>query len=102
MIKVRTEAQMLELLDKDFAWRLKEIADIRSSIPNAAGTKEKALLRAGVALLYAHWEGFIKTSSEYYLSFVSNQRLRYEQLKSCFIVFGLKKELNFIIDSKKT
>lgn len=101
MMKIKTEKQMFELLDNDFSWRLKEIADIKSSIPSASGTKEKVLIRAGVALLYAHWEGFIKTSSEYYLSFVSNRRLKYEQLKTCFIVFGIKKELNFIVESKK-
>lgn len=58
------------------------------------------LYRAGIPILYAHWEGFVKKSSEAYLNFVTNQGLSYNELKSCFIIFGLKKEIEQLTDTK--
>jgi RiboL-PSP-HEPN len=58
-------------------------------------------VRAGIALLYAHWEGFIKTASLAYLNYINNQGVRYQELKSCFVVFGLKAYLNLLVVSRK-
>ena len=44
-------------------------------------------------LLYAHWEGFIKNATMAYVNFVNSQRLRYDELASCFITFGVKRRL---------
>lgn len=101
MTRIRTQTDLLDLLDRDFSWRIREISDVKTSVRSIPSMRASTFLRAGVALLYAHWEGFIKTSSEFYLTFVGSQRLRYEELKTCFIVFGLKKELDFIAASKK-
>jgi hypothetical protein len=54
-----------------------------------------------VALVYAHWEGFIKAASEAYLDFVDNQGHMYRELKSCFAVFGLKGKLALLSDSRQ-
>jgi MAE_28990/MAE_18760-like HEPN len=103
MSEIRTLNDLQDWLDRDIAWRIKEISSVKSSLrsDSGAGRYTKAMVRAGVALLYAHWEGFIKTASETYLEFISNQRLEYVALKPCFIVFGLKRELSFIEHSKK-
>lgn len=66
------------------------------------GTEQKTFIRAGVALVYAHWEGFIKEASEIYLSYVDNQGHTYRDLKSCFAVFGLKGRLAILADSRKS
>jgi hypothetical protein len=103
MSEVRTINQLQDWLDGDIAWRIKEISSVKSSLrsDSGAGRYTKAMVRAGVALLYAHWEGFIKTASETYIQFISNQRLQYVALKPCFIVYGLKRELSFMEQSKK-
>ena len=81
-------------MDDEFAWRLKEIADVKSTIRAADAVRQKTLIRAGIPLLYAHWEGFVKAASETYLNYVANQGHKYRELRSCFIVRGLKGQLN--------
>ncbi len=93
VMKIRTTEQLLEKIDTDFAWRRKELSVI---FGNAKSTKEplqSTALRVGIALLYAHWEGFIKYASEMYLEFVASQKLRYCDLNHSFIALAFRKEL---------
>jgi hypothetical protein len=99
MGKIRTVAQAQDVLDNEFAWRLKEIANVKSAIRTADATRERTLIRAGIPLLYAHWEGFVKVASETYLNYVANQGHKYRELKSCFIIRGLKGGLNELAES---
>lgn len=102
MGKIRTVSQAQDVLDDEFAWRLKEIANVKSAVRVAAPIQQRTLIRAGVPLLYAHWEGFVKASSEIYLNYVANQRHKYRELKSCFIVWGLKRRLNEFAESSNS
>lgn len=101
MAKIRTANQLQDHLDKDMGWRAKEIATLKSGIRSAAGSSEKTLLRAGTALLYAHWEGFVKNASRAYLNYVDCQNLNYLDLKNCFAVFGFKSHLNTLVSSQR-
>lgn len=100
MAKIRTLTQLQEILDKEMSWRIKEISDFRL-IAKTQTTRSPTFIRAGVALVYAHWEGFIKSASEHYLNFVDNQGHVYRDLKTCFMVFGLKGRLALLSDSRK-
>jgi HEPN superfamily RiboL-PSP-like protein len=100
MSKIRTVTQLQETLDEEMGWRIKEIAAFRLATKTQDGDR-KAFIRAGVALVYAHWEGFIKAASEAYLNFVDNQGHIYRDLKSCFAVFGLKGKLALLVDSRQ-
>lgn len=101
MTPVRTATQLQDLLDSDFAWRIQEISSMKSAIGKTPSGRNRMLLRAGIMLLYAHWEGLVKNSSQWYLEYVSSQRLNYDQLLPCFIVFGLKKHLNELDESER-
>lgn len=79
-------------MDADMGWRIKEISTFKLTV-RADGVNRKVFVRAGVALVYAHWEGFIKAASEAYLNFVDNQGHIYRELKSCFAILGLKRRL---------
>jgi hypothetical protein len=100
MAKIRTLTQLQIVLDTEMGWRIKEIADFRLAT-KAQTTSSRTFIRAGVALVYAHWEGFIKAASEHYLNFVDNQGHIYRDLKTCFAVFGLKGRLALLSDSRK-
>lgn len=102
MSKIRTLTQLQDELDKEMSWRRKEISGLKLSVKSAGSLTEGTLVRAGVTLLYAHWEGFIKNSSLIYLNFVNNQGLTYKDLKSCFVVFGMKGHLNTLTVSRKS
>lgn len=102
MGKIKTVSEAQDVLDNEFAWRLKEIADIKSVIRAADDIRQRTLIRAGIPLLYAHWEGFVKVASETYLNYVANQGHKYSELKSCFIVRGLKGRLNELAQSNNS
>lgn len=101
MSKLKTEADIQDFLDKELTWRILEISNIKGALANASGPKKWALIRAGIPLLYAHWEGFVKSSSKAYLEFVLSQRHKFNELKPCFTAHGFKKELNLLIKSNK-
>lgn len=101
MAVVRTLLQLQDSLDQDLGWRIKEIGTFRIESARG-GEKSKVFTRAGIALLYAHWEGFIKKSSEIYLEYVSKLGLKYEELETCFVIFGLKGKINTLVSSRKS
>lgn len=101
MAKIRTLTHLQEALDSEMAWRIREISTFRLA-SKREGVEQQALIRAGVAMVYAHWEGFIKAASENYLNFVNNQGHRYRELKTCFVVFGMKSRLALLGDSRKS
>lgn len=101
MSKIRSLTQLQDSLDKGYGWRLKEIADLKTTVKGRFFLGQSTIIRAGVPLLYAHWEGFIKQTSQDYLNYVSCQRMTYGDLASCFVVFGAKKHLGSITGSKK-
>lgn len=100
MPDIHTLAQLQDALDKEMAWRKKEIAAFRMA-SKGNGQEAAFFIRAGIALLYAHWEGMIKISSEHYLNFVQHQGHTYRELKSCFAVFGLKGKLHLLSNSRQ-
>ncbi len=100
-MKLHTVSQLQTVLDGDFAWRLKEIADLKSAVKGGA-LSDRTLIRAGVALLYAHWEGFVKLAATSYISFVDLQGKRYDQLQTCFSVFGMRKHVADVVGAKKS
>lgn len=100
MSKIRTSTEFIDRLDEAFSWRLKEIADIKTTAIANSSLAQPTVIRAGIPLIYAHWEGFVKESSQLYLTFVASQRLRYDELASCFVVFGVKKHLSTLSNSK--
>ena len=101
MAKIRTVLHLQETLDADMSWRIREISTFRLASKQDRVDRD-TLIRAGVAMVYAHWEGFIKFASESYLDFVNNQGHRYRELKTCFIVFGMKGKLAVLGDGKKS
>ena len=102
MKKLQTPLLLQGFLDDDFSWRLKEIADVKILAKQAISFRQRTLIRAGVPLLYAHWEGFVKNSSLAYLNFVSCQGLSYRELETCFVVFGVKRALAGLTSSRKS
>jgi hypothetical protein len=104
MSKIRTQTDLSDALDKELSWRKKELSIIRSFIPkNQKKNNEtlEAAIRCGVALLYAHWEGFIKNAGTFYVEYVANLRKPFKDLSSNFVAIGLRKELQEAASSSK-
>lgn len=100
---MKTKDDLLQKIDDDLIWRRRELTDFRAVIQDVAQNprRKSALLRAGVVLLYAHWEGFVKCCGSYYLEFVANQGLKASDLRSNFIAIKLKSRLSEATKSNK-
>ena len=101
-MKTRTLAELSEFLDDEFAWRRKELTIVWSDIKSANSSEKSTRLRGGVALLYAHWEGFVKQAGEAYLIFVSSKGLKLEELNSSFLALALRTKLVEFSNSNDT
>lgn len=102
MTRLRTVLDLQDALDEDHAWRVKELANYGLASRAAGSVAQSTLVRAGVPLVYAHWEGFVKCASTFYLKFVNDQKLKYEELSACFVVFGAKRHLADLVGSRRS
>lgn len=102
MKRLQTQNQLQDFLDAEFGWRIKEISTLKAAVKSSPYISEQTLVRASIALLYAHWEGFIKSAATAYVTYVNNQGLSYSELKTCFVVLGFKKTLHDVQQSKQS
>jgi len=81
----RTLEMFSDNLDDELGWRRQELLILKNKIPAQKNIDQTTLLRANYAMLYAHWEGFIKSIAENYIDYVKLRRLNLQDLKPCFI-----------------
>ncbi|NLD26156.1 MAG: hypothetical protein GX661_02220 [Acholeplasmataceae bacterium] len=93
-MKIRTISQLSDFLSAELSWRRKELTILKGQVENnsLANNANLVFLRGGVALLYAHFEGYIKKASTAYLEFVRMQRLLYKDLSNHFFSIALKQK----------
>lgn len=103
-MKIKNLTDLGEKIDNELAWRKKELTSIRVDVESSQ-IKEKSeqsrAIRSGIAMLYAHWEGAIKSIAEFYLIYVSGLNLKYGELKNNFLAIAIKNSLNEFEDTKK-
>jgi hypothetical protein len=99
---IRTTDELIERVGRDLIWRRKELSELKGLAQEMQGQiRSRVIIRSAVALLYAHWEGFVKKSSSYYLEFVSSHRLPYGRLAPNFVALSLKAKFNELAVSDK-
>ena len=94
-MKIRTTTEAHDFLAEDLIWRKKELTSLLFFLKSATGRNQRVdvLLRGCVTMLYAHWEGYIRSASLAYLIFLSNQKLTYRQLAPNFIAVAARRIL---------
>jgi hypothetical protein len=101
MIEPRTISMLNEAIEREYSWRISELSNFKSSLLSEGIDKaQKAKIRAGVALLYAHWEGFVKNVANLYYSHVSFQNINIKDLNDAFVSILLRGELHELTNSK--
>ncbi len=101
-MKIRTVNDLQDAIDSEMAWRKHELSAVRSNVADARKFAKDTAIRAGIALLYAHWEGAIKNIATYYLEYVAALGLPYGQLKPNFLAVSLKYDLKNFEESNRT
>ena len=102
MAKIRTPLDLQNCLDRELSWRIKEIANVKLVARSPRALTTPTVVRAGVALVYAHWEGFVKCAVEDYIVFVGCQRLKYEEAADCFVAMGARRHLAELSGSRRS
>lgn len=98
-MKIKTIEKLQDKLDEDLSWRKKELLEFKHIINS--GEHESVMVRAGIALLCAHFEGFIRLASNFYVVFVSYKKVPCKEIKNNFLVLRLKKNLPNVARLKK-
>ncbi|RYX80502.1 hypothetical protein EON83_28310 [bacterium] len=85
------ETLLTSRLQDDKTWRIRELSELVRACQDATGTRQEALLRAAIPVLYAHWEGYFVVAANLYLGFVSEKRINLSQLKEEFWAISVRK-----------
>ncbi|HEY3967083.1 MAG TPA: MAE_28990/MAE_18760 family HEPN-like nuclease [Planctomycetaceae bacterium] len=100
-MRIATPGRLANRLDKNLAWRKKELTQLKLLIDSATAANADVLRRSGLALMYAHWEGFVKDASSFYLNYLANGVVEIGKLKSCFVAIALRGDIREAGQAKK-
>ena len=89
-MKIRSLLELNQFLDGELGWRKKELTTVKLMLGSLRPHERRAMLRAGLCLLYAHWEGFVKNAAISYVTYVSTRGLKYCELTPNFVALGLR------------
>lgn len=105
MSRINTLDKLHQKIDKELAWRRQDLTGIKFDVEEQQASQntkiKERFIKYGVVLLYSHWEGAVKNIAEYYLNFVSCQRLKYKDLKNNFLTLGVKANIDQSGHTKK-
>jgi len=101
-MKLRTANDLLDHLDQEMAWRIKELHQFKAAVENANEKRINTQIRAGISMLYAHWEGFIKGAANAYVNHLSYRADINRNLQPCFIALAMKSTLSAVTASSKS
>src|ERR1700761_6392072 len=99
---LRTLDHLEAHLTEDLKWRLTELDDWKSMMDSCRQHQKTGALRAGVTLLYAHWEGYVKEAARSYLEYVSRKGLTLAELRAELAAVALRGMLGRGEQSKKS
>ncbi|AKN64568.1 hypothetical protein G5B88_04655 [Herbaspirillum seropedicae] len=85
MSKPFTDSDFSQQITEERTWRIREITDLKSAINRGDATLQRVLLRALVAICYAHWEGYVRFSARKYMEHVALRKLPYSGLHGQFL-----------------
>lgn len=67
--------RFLSKIERDWNWRQRELTFFKQALSRVDGYQKDTMARAGILLLYAHWEGFIKHISQKFLDCFANENI---------------------------
>jgi hypothetical protein len=91
---VRTISELEDCVDSALAWRKIELSALKSLIEThdrsgPSSPAARGLRRAGIAMLYAHWEGYTKEAMQGYVDFVARRKLKLTELNDGLLATAL-------------
>ncbi|MEA3282104.1 MAG: MAE_28990/MAE_18760 family HEPN-like nuclease [Euryarchaeota archaeon] len=102
MKEIRTVEELANYLDSDLGWRKKELTYIVNLVKSESERNVDTQLRIGITILYAHWEGYIKNAGTFYVRYIKQLKLKYEDLGENFIALALRGTFSECLKTDKT
>lgn len=99
-LAVRTLEELEAALTTDLKWRVQEMFVFEQTVTNARQHEQPALLRASLALVYAHWEGYVKTAGSSYLEYLSRKKLKLGELRAEVAAVALRSKIQRVAEEK--
>ncbi|WYP26530.1 MAE_28990/MAE_18760 family HEPN-like nuclease [Alkalihalobacillus sp. FSL W8-0930] len=86
------ELEALEdAIEFDLSWRKRELLQLKLAIKrNNTSLSKSTLIRSGISLLCAHWEGFIRSAANNYVLHIIDNRCKINELKNNFVAYFLR------------
>ena len=100
MRKPYTQDDLSDVFDLDLIWRRKELSDIKSAIVSADSASKHALLRALVAMGYAHWEGYVRTCATKYFEHLTLRKRLFSDFERQIYVNSMLSKLDALYQSR--
>jgi hypothetical protein len=98
--KNRSSFELQTNIDDNFILRREELKTMKDLVDNNLKKPEgKTFAKNLIVFLYAHWEGFIKYSSECYLQFISHQNLKYKDLQYGLLAISHLQKMSEYLES---
>jgi hypothetical protein len=82
MSKPFSVEELSNQMERDLTWRLREISDLKVAITRADPISRPVLLRAFVAVAYAHWEGHVRLCAVKYFQYIALRKMPYSKLEN--------------------
>ena len=101
-MNITTVEELQSKIDKDLAWRKKELSEIKFLIDRSTEGTLPINLRIGIVIIYAHWEGFIKNGGDWYVNFLKQKGLKFSELRENFIALALRGNFKACGTTEKT
>lgn len=93
-MKIKTIEKLEEKIESDLLWRRKELINIRTLIEDKQNNIDKnILIRSGIALLCAHWEGYVRFVANMYIVYIGDSNIKTRDLKENFLALLLRKDI---------
>lgn len=99
---IRTLEQLEAALTTDLKWRRGEMYAFEKMVDAAREHERAALLRGALALVYAHWEGYVKRAGTVYLEYVSRKRLKLGELRPELAAVALRAQIAHLAEAKSS
>ena len=101
-MNVRSLDELVDFIDSDLGKRKHELVNLDSALSRVKGPQVDALRRAGFMLVYAHFEGFIKSTGTAYFFHIRHQRLAHKAVKPSLIAASIKGQLEAFIETNRS
>lgn len=81
MSKPYTQNDLSDIYDEDLIWRRKELSDLKTAAKAADQMSRPVLLRAVIAMCYAHWEGYVRTCANRYFEHLALRKKSFAEFE---------------------